>query len=129
MKRRLTLLSLAMAGALSTLSTAVQAQADYPSKPIKLIVDGPAGGINDIWARRYTNVMGPAMKQTFIIDNRTGASGSLATATRALLAIICLVVLIVLVHMRSNTQLTNDVCMIPVVDVIVLIAYYQIQSR
>lgn len=78
MNRCLTLLSLAVAGAFAALPAAVQAQADYPNKPIKLIVDGPAGGINDIWARRYTNVMGPAMKQTFIIDNRTGASGSLA---------------------------------------------------
>ncbi|MDH4392149.1 MAG: tripartite tricarboxylate transporter substrate binding protein [Aquabacterium sp.] len=78
MNRRHTLLSLAMAGTLATLAPAVQAQADYPSKPIKLIVDGPAGGINDIWARRYTNVLGPAMKATFVIENRTGASGSLA---------------------------------------------------
>ena len=78
MNRRLTLLSLAAAGAFASLAPAVQAQADYPNKPIKLIVDGPAGGINDIWARRYTNVMGPAMKATFIIENRTGASGSLA---------------------------------------------------
>ena len=78
MNRRLSLLSLAVAAAFAALPTAAQAQADYPNKPIKLIVDGPAGGINDIWARRYTNVMGQAMKQTFIIDNRTGASGSLA---------------------------------------------------
>jgi tripartite-type tricarboxylate transporter receptor subunit TctC len=74
MNRRLSLLSLAVAAAFAALPTAAQAQADYPNKPIKLIVDGPAGGINDIWARRYTNVMGQAMKQTFIIDNRTGAS-------------------------------------------------------
>ncbi len=78
MNRRLTLLSLVVAGAFATLAGAVQAQADYPSKPIKLIVDGPAGGINDIWARRYTNVMGPAMKATFVIENRSGASGSIS---------------------------------------------------
>ena len=78
MNRRHTLLSLAVAGLVATLGTAVQAQADYPNKPIKLIVDGPAGGINDIWARRYTNVMGPAMKATFIIENRSGASGSIS---------------------------------------------------
>jgi tripartite-type tricarboxylate transporter receptor subunit TctC len=78
MNRRLTLLSLAVAGMFATLATAVQAQADYPSKPIKLIVDGPAGGINDIWARRYTNVVGPAMKATFVIENRSGASGSIS---------------------------------------------------
>ncbi|MES2716148.1 MAG: tripartite tricarboxylate transporter substrate binding protein [Pseudomonadota bacterium] len=78
MRRRLTLALLAITSAAATLlAPAAQAQ-DYPSKPIKLIVDGPAGGINDIWARRYTNVMGPAMKATFVIENRSGASGSIS---------------------------------------------------
>ena len=78
MKRRLTSLALALAGGLVTLTPAAQAQQDYPNKPIKLIVDGPAGGINDIWARRYSNVVGPALKQTIVIENRTGASGSIS---------------------------------------------------
>ena len=78
MNRRLTLAALAVAGTLATLAAAANAQSDYPSKPIKLIVDGPAGGINDIWARRYANVVGPALKQTIVIENRTGASGSLS---------------------------------------------------
>ncbi|HQC96021.1 MAG TPA: tripartite tricarboxylate transporter substrate binding protein, partial [Aquabacterium sp.] len=65
-------IALATAAAAALLSPLAQAQADYPNKPIKLIVDGPAGGINDIWARRYTNVVGPAMKATFVIENRSG---------------------------------------------------------
>jgi tripartite-type tricarboxylate transporter receptor subunit TctC len=69
---------LLVAAAVGLLASAAQAQADYPSKPIKLIVDGPAGGINDIWARRYANVLGPAMKTTFVIENRAGASGSIS---------------------------------------------------
>ena len=67
-----------VAAAAALLAPTAQAQADYPNKPIKLIVDGPAGGINDIWARRYTNVVGPAMKATFVIENRSGASGSIS---------------------------------------------------
>ena len=78
MNRRLTLAALAVASALAAAAPAVHAQSDYPNKPIKLIVDGPAGGINDIWARRYANVVGPALKQTLVIENRTGASGSIA---------------------------------------------------
>lgn len=70
--------ALATAAAVALLSPLAQAQSDYPNKPIKLIVDGPAGGINDIWARRYTNVVGPAMKATFVIENRSGASGSIS---------------------------------------------------
>ena len=78
MNRRLTLAALAVASLLAAAAPAANAQSDYPNKPIKLIVDGPAGGINDIWARRYANVVGPALKQTLVIENRTGASGSIA---------------------------------------------------
>ena len=78
MNRRLTLTALAVASLLAAVAPAANAQSDYPNKPIKLIVDGPAGGINDIWARRYANVVGPALKQTLVIENRTGASGSIA---------------------------------------------------
>ena len=78
MKRRFTLAALAAACAIGAIAPAANAQQDYPSKPIKLIVDGPAGGINDIWARRYANVVGPALKQTIVVENRTGASGSLS---------------------------------------------------
>lgn len=77
MQRRSTF-ALLIAAAAALLPLSGQAQADYPNKPIKLIVDGPAGGINDIWARRYTNVVGPAMKATFVIENRSGASGSIS---------------------------------------------------
>jgi len=74
----LTLLACASAAAALLAPISAQAQQDYPSKPIKLIVDGPAGGINDIWARRYANAVGPSLKQTIVIENRSGASGSLS---------------------------------------------------
>ena len=78
-RRHLSLALLACAGAAAALlAPAARAQADYPSKPVKLIVDGPAGGINDIWARRYTNVVGPALKANFVIENRAGASGTIS---------------------------------------------------
>ena len=58
MNRRLTLATLAVASALVAAAPAAHAQQDYltaPIKPIKLIVDGPAGGINDMGARRDAN--------------------------------------------------------------------------
>jgi tripartite-type tricarboxylate transporter receptor subunit TctC len=55
----------------------------YPNKPIKLIVDGPAGGINDIWARRYTQRLSEAMQQPVVVENRPGASGSIAAEALA----------------------------------------------
>ena len=50
----------------------------YPDRPIRLIVDGPAGGINDIWARRYAQRMSESLLQPVVVDNRPGASGSIA---------------------------------------------------
>ena len=67
-----------LTAALAALSGHALAQQDYPSRPIKLIVDGPPGGINDIWARRYSQRLGEQLKQTVIIENRVGASGTLA---------------------------------------------------
>ena len=66
----------AVAG-LVVLSTPASAQT-YPSKPIKVIVDGPAGGINDIWTRRYTQRLSESMQQPVVVENRPGASGSIA---------------------------------------------------
>jgi tripartite-type tricarboxylate transporter receptor subunit TctC len=56
---------------------AAQAQ-NYPTRPIKVIVDGPAGGINDIWTRRYTQRLSEAFAQPVVVENRPGASGSIA---------------------------------------------------
>jgi tripartite-type tricarboxylate transporter receptor subunit TctC len=58
-------------------ATPVMAQS-YPSRPIKVIVDGPAGGINDIWTRRYTQRLSEAFQQPVVVENRPGASGSIA---------------------------------------------------
>ena len=58
-------------------SSAAQAQA-YPNRPIKVIVDGPAGGINDIWTRRYTQRLSEVFQQPVVVENRPGASGSIA---------------------------------------------------
>jgi len=69
-----------LAGSALALAASVPAlaQADYPSRPIKLIIDGPAGGINDIWGRRFAQRIGDSMKQTVVVENRVGASGTLS---------------------------------------------------
>jgi len=60
-------------------SLAVQAQdaASYPSKPVTLVVPTAAGGGTDTIARMFADVLGKALKQPFIIDNRPGANGLL----------------------------------------------------
>ena len=54
------LVATAATAALAALSGPAVAQQDYPARNIKLIVDGPAGGINDIWSRRYGQRLGPS---------------------------------------------------------------------
>jgi tripartite-type tricarboxylate transporter receptor subunit TctC len=79
----LTLTGLAVAVAASFAVPAAHAQNAYPAKPIKLIIEGPAGGINDIWARRYGQRVGESMGQPVVADNRPGASGTIAAEALA----------------------------------------------
>ena len=51
---------------------------DYPNRPIRLLVPTTAGGGSDIIVRPVAQRLGESMKQTFVIDNRAGASGIIA---------------------------------------------------
>src|SRR3990172_12868172 len=47
---------------------------DYPSKPIRLIVPYPAGGLTDVVARLMGQSAGPLLGQPVVVENRPGAS-------------------------------------------------------
>jgi tripartite-type tricarboxylate transporter receptor subunit TctC len=64
----------AIAGALASPAWA----AGYPARPVKLLVGAPPGGPGDFLARIYAKAMGGALGESFIFDNRPGASGTLA---------------------------------------------------
>jgi tripartite-type tricarboxylate transporter receptor subunit TctC len=51
----------------------------WPEKPVRMLVPFAPGGGTDIQARLLSAVFQKSMGQTFIIDNRTGASGLIAT--------------------------------------------------
>ena len=54
------------------------AHAQYPDKPIKLVVPYAAGGIVDSVARIYANKMSPALGKPLIVENRPGGAGKIA---------------------------------------------------
>ena len=60
---------------------AVQAQtpsaANFPNKPIRIIVPFPAGGTSDVLARLIGQKLGNAWGQMVIVENKPGASGNL----------------------------------------------------
>lgn len=58
-------------------------KADWPSKPVRFIVPFPPGGTVDPLARLVGSKLTPVLGQQFIVDNRTGASGSIGTAIAA----------------------------------------------
>jgi tripartite-type tricarboxylate transporter receptor subunit TctC len=55
------------------------AQARYPDKPIRLLLPFPAGGAVDIIARVMTAKMSEDLGKPFIIENKSGAGGVIAT--------------------------------------------------
>ena len=74
---RFLLISLTFVGALATglLSTNAFAQADYPDKPIKLIVPFPPGGTSDVMGRMLADELGKILKQPMVVENIGGAGG------------------------------------------------------
>jgi tripartite-type tricarboxylate transporter receptor subunit TctC len=63
-----------LAGAASVLSTQAVAQS-WPTRPVRIIVPFGAGGGTDIQGRLLSKKFYESMGQTFIVDNRPGASG------------------------------------------------------
>jgi tripartite-type tricarboxylate transporter receptor subunit TctC len=57
--------------------------ADYPTKPITLIIGFAPGGPSDVLARILTRKMEEILKTSFVIENRPGAGGSIAGAAVA----------------------------------------------
>lgn len=77
-RRRITFMTVAIGGAILA-SRLAMAQSDFPNKPIHFIVGFSAGGPSDIISRVIGAKMGAALGQQVVVDNRTGAGGTIAT--------------------------------------------------
>jgi len=52
---------------------------DYPTRPVRWIVGFPPGGPNDITARIVAGSLSQRLRQPFVVENRPGASSTVAT--------------------------------------------------
>jgi tripartite-type tricarboxylate transporter receptor subunit TctC len=76
--RRRVLCLAGIAAVLGALPRPTWAQS-YPSAPVRLIVGFPGGGPNDILARLMGQWLAQRLGQPFVVENRPGASGNIAT--------------------------------------------------
>lgn len=68
---------------LASLALPSLAAAEYPDKPIRLVVPYAVGGTTDIIARVVGNKLGMQLGQSVIIENKPGAGGSIGSAYAA----------------------------------------------
>jgi tripartite-type tricarboxylate transporter receptor subunit TctC len=71
-----------LAFALALAAAPVQAQ-DYPNRPVKIVVPFPAGGTADVMPRIIADWLSRKWGQAVVIENRTGAGGSIGAETVA----------------------------------------------
>ena len=76
MNQRLVLPRWALAAALWMTATIAMAQT-WPSKPVRIVVPWPAGGLVDVAARQLGTRLQAALGQPVVVDNKAGAGGSI----------------------------------------------------
>jgi tripartite-type tricarboxylate transporter receptor subunit TctC len=74
----------ACAAALMLLAGLGAAHADeWPGKPVRILVGSPPGGGTDAMARAVADRLGPLLKQPVVVENRPGASNTIAADATA----------------------------------------------
>ena len=79
----MTLLRVALATALSTMTLAASAQSAWPDRPITMIVPFPPGGVADTVARPVAEALSRELKQTVVVENKAGSGGALGIGQAA----------------------------------------------
>jgi len=68
-----------LACALLLLAAATAARADYPDRPVRIVVPVAAGGGIDVMARMLAQRLSERLGQQFVVENRAGAAGVIGT--------------------------------------------------
>jgi tripartite-type tricarboxylate transporter receptor subunit TctC len=83
MRRLFAPYAVAIATTVGGLIMGAAAGADWPAKPVRVIVAYAAGGANDLLGRVFAERLGDALGQQFFVENRTGGGGLIGTAAVA----------------------------------------------
>jgi tripartite-type tricarboxylate transporter receptor subunit TctC len=77
MNRTTTRIALTLWALVAASPSFAQGDANYPDKPVRIVVPFPAGSATDIVSRLMAQKFGTKLGQQFIVENRPGASGNL----------------------------------------------------
>ena len=77
MTSRRSAIKLGLGSVTAALLPLARAQARWPTRPVKIIVPYPAGGVSDVVTRMLGEHLRPLLGQAVVVDNRAGAGGTI----------------------------------------------------
>lgn len=79
MRRRTVLKAMAAAAAMGAVGVSRASEAGFPSKPMRLIVPYPPGGVTDVAGRLAGEILSKKLGQPVVVENRPGANGMIGS--------------------------------------------------